>query len=62
MRIVCGTSDASLPFQYFDDYTEIASTGTIIAVTQIASILTVQYTTTNTGIAGTLNYSITHLA
>lgn len=62
MRVVCGTSDGSIPLQYTDDYTEIASTSTILAATQTLSTLTVQYTTNNAGPDATLTYSITHLA
>jgi Pectate lyase superfamily protein len=50
------------PLNYSDDYTENNDTGVTIAVSQIGSTVTVSYTTTDTGVPGTIHYSITHLA
>ena len=47
---------------YTDDYTENASTGITLTVTQSGSTVFVKYISTNTGLAATLTYSITHLA
>jgi hypothetical protein len=51
-------------FTYTDDYSENASTGITLAVTEASpgGNITVAYTSTATGAAGTISYSITHLA
>jgi hypothetical protein len=51
-------------FTYTDDYSENASTGITLAVTEASpgGNITVAYTSTATGTAGTISYSITHLA
>ena len=51
-------------FTYTDDYSENASTGITLAVTEASpgGNITVAYTSTSTGAAGTISYSITHLA
>ena len=48
-------------FTYTDDYSENASTGVTLTVAQASTNVTVSYATTNTGSAGTIKYSITHL-
>ena len=56
-------SDGSTLSQaYTDDYTETFDTGVTLDVTQSGTTVTVIYTTTNTGSAGTLTYSLSHLA
>jgi hypothetical protein len=47
---------------YTDDYTEISSTGITLNVVLSGSAVDIKYTSTNTGISGTLTYSISHLA
>jgi hypothetical protein len=42
-----------------DDYVQNASTGVVLSVTESSGIITVNYTTTNTGVDGTISYSIT---
>jgi hypothetical protein len=51
-------------FTYTDDYSENASTGITLNVTEASpgGNITVAYTSTSTGTAGTISYSITHLA
>jgi hypothetical protein len=51
-------------FSYTDDYSENASTGITLAVTEASpgGNITVAYTSTSTGTAGTISYSITNLA
>lgn len=51
-------------FTYTDDYSENASTGITLTVTEASpgGNITVAYTSTSTGTAGTISYSITHLA
>jgi hypothetical protein len=51
-------------FTYTDDYSENASTGITLVVTEASpgGNITVAYTSTSTGAAGTISYSITHLA
>ena len=47
---------------YSDDYSETVDIGVTLAVTKSGDLATLNYTTTNTGTAGTLTYSIAHLA
>lgn len=56
ITVVSGTA-----FTYTDDYSENASTGVTLTVAQASINVTVSYATTNTGSAGTIKYSITHL-
>jgi len=55
---------ATTGFTYTDDYVENASTGITLTVTEASpgGNITVAYTSTATGTAGTISYSITHLA
>ena len=50
------------PLTFGDEYTENNSTGVTLDVAQVGSTVTVSYTTTDTGVPGTIHYSITHLA
>ncbi len=52
----------SSTLSYNDDFTENSTTGVVIAVSQAGGTITVSYSTTNTGTAGTLTYSIANLA
>ena len=56
------TTTGSGSLNYTEDYTENASTGITLTVTQSGSTVFVKYISTNTGAAATLTYSITHLA
>jgi hypothetical protein len=47
---------------YSEDYTENSTTGLTFSVIQSGDTLTVRYSTTGTGTAGSLTYSIEHLA
>ena len=47
---------------YTDDYTESAGTGVTLAISQSTNQLSVIYTTTNTGLDGSITYSLSHLA
>ena len=60
--VATNTGDSTGELNYSDDYTENGPTGTTLTVSQIGSTVTVSYTTTNTGVPGTIHYSITHLA
>ena len=48
-------------FSYTDDYTENASTGITLSLAYASPNVTVSYSSTSTGVAGTIKYSITHL-
>lgn len=52
----------SLPISYNDNYTETADTGMTLSVTQSGPTVSIKYTSTNTGISGTLTQSISQLA
>jgi hypothetical protein len=57
------TSNGSISnLNYTDDYTENASTGITLTVTQTGSNVFLKYISTNTGLPASLTYSITHLA
>lgn len=47
---------------YVDDYSENTTTGVTLDITQSGANTAVIYTTTNTGTAGIMTYSISHLA
>lgn len=61
MLVVNGTVSG---FTYTDDYSENASTGITLTATEASAggDITVAYASTSTGSAGTISYSITHLA
>lgn len=61
MMVVNGVSGG---FTYTDDYAENVSTGVTLTATEASpgGNITVAYATTSTGTAGTITYSITHLA
>jgi len=61
MLVVNGTVSG---FTYTDDYVENASTGVTLTATEASAggNITVAYATTSTGAAGTITYSIAHLA
>lgn len=60
--IVVATNGATNNLTYTDDYSENTSTGIALTVTQTGSDVFLRYISTNTGTAGSLTYSITHLA
>ena len=57
---VAAGSDAG-PLAFSDSFVENAVTGITLTVTQIDSTINVTYTSTNTGISGTMSYVITNL-
>ena len=56
------SDDSSLTLSYNDDYTENYGTGVTLAVTQSVGVVSVRYSTTDTGLTGTLTYSLAYLA
>lgn len=57
------SDDSTLTLSYTDDYVENADVGVTLEAVQITgSRAVVRYTSTNTGLDGTLTYSISHLA
>ena len=56
------SDDSSLTLSYADDYTENFGTGVTLAVSQLGNVVSLKYSTTNTGLAGTLTYSLAYLA
>ena len=57
MSVISGTG-----FTYSDDYSENSSTGITLIASQAGSNVTVSYTSSSTGAAGAIKYSITHLS
>jgi hypothetical protein len=55
-------ADSSTTYGFNDNYTENTSTGITLSVSQAAEVISIRYTSTNTGLTGTLTYSIAHLA
>ena len=60
--IVCGTDASGTGLQGSDSGIQNSSTGQTFAVSETASVVSWTYTTTNTGVAGTIYYSVTKLA
>ena len=56
------SDDSSLTLAYDDDFTENIDSGITLTVTQSSSLITVKYSSTNTGLTGTLTYSLAYLA
>lgn len=59
LRAVAGSISGSVTFD--DNFIENASTGITLSVSQVDSTISVNYTSTNTGISGTISYVITNL-
>ena len=59
VAVAAGSVDG--PLAYSDSFVENAVTGITLAVTQIDATINVTYTSTNTGISGTMSYVITNL-
>lgn len=55
-------ADSTTTFGSDDTYAENTPTGITISVTQSTSTISIKYSSTNTGLTGTLTYSISHLA
>lgn len=60
--VVSGPQDSVGDLDYSDEFTQNASPGVELSVTQSGSQVTMQYTSSSTGETGILTYSITHLA
>jgi hypothetical protein len=60
--IVAGTDASGTGLQGSDSGVQNASTGVTFSVSETSNTVSWQATTTNTGIAATINYSITRLA
>lgn len=60
--VVASTDGTGATLATDNSYVQNASTGVTLSASETASVVTVLYTTTNTGSAGTINYSIRHLA
>jgi hypothetical protein len=59
VMVAAGSVDG--PLSYTDSFVENAVTGITLAATQIDATINVTYTSTNTGISGTMSYVITNL-
>jgi hypothetical protein len=59
VAVAAGSVDG--PLSFTDSFVENAVTGITLAVTQIDATINVTYTSTNTGISGTMSYVITNL-
>lgn len=63
MIVVAGPSDDSTSScAYSDEYVDNFSTGVTLVASQSGDTVTVSYSTTSTGAAGTLTFSLAHLA
>jgi hypothetical protein len=55
-------ADSSTTFGSDDTFAENSSTGVTLTVTQSTSTISIKYSSNDTGLTGTLTYSIAHLA
>jgi hypothetical protein len=55
-------TNTSATLSFSDNFTENASTGITLSVSQSGSDVTIEYSSTNTGLTGILTYSLAHLA
>jgi hypothetical protein len=55
-------TDTSATLAFNDNFTENTSTGITLSVSQVGSDVTIEYSSTNTGVTGVLTYSLAHLA
>lgn len=63
MRVVAQPADGStISLVYTEDFSETADIGVTLDAIQTNSTITLQFSTTNTGAAGSMTYSISHLA
>jgi hypothetical protein len=63
LRVASQPTDGSTITQvYTDDYSETFDIGITLSAIQVNNIVSVRYSSTNTGAAGTITYSISHLA
>ena len=62
LTVVAGPDDSTGATTYDDNYNQNNDTGITLEVAQSGSQTTVRYDSTNTGSAGILTYSISHLA
>jgi hypothetical protein len=61
LSITAGPDDSSAPLTWSDEYTQNADIGVALSVTQVSNQLTVDYTTTATGVSASISYSISNL-
>lgn len=62
LTLTTGPDDSSQTFGFHDDYNQSADTGVLLYVEQVFDVISVMYTTTDTGVDAIMTYSITHLA
>lgn len=60
--IMIASDSGASNLTWCDDYVENVSTGIALSVSQVATDVSLDYTATNTGVNGTISYSITYLA
>jgi hypothetical protein len=61
LTVVAGTDSSGTNLATSDTGVENVSTGVTFTVTETSDIISVNYTTTNTGIQGTISYSLSRL-
>jgi hypothetical protein len=59
--IMVAAGSISGPISYNDNFVENASTGITLTVTQVDSTINVNYTSTNTGLSGSISYLVNNL-
>ena len=60
--VTSDVGDSSGGLEFTDDFTENNPTGVTLTVSQSGDIISVGYISTETGVNGTMYYSVTHLA
>ena len=62
IMVATDTEDSTDSLTYSDDYVENADTGIGLSFTQVGSVVSMNYTASNTGVNGIITYSINYLA
>lgn len=59
--VITVTNVDGIGLSYVDDFTQNATTGIVLSVTQTAGVVSVRYTSTDAGIGADIRYSITNI-
>jgi hypothetical protein len=60
--LVVTAGSVSPAVSYADEYTEDDSSGITLSVTRLGTVVSVLYSSTSTGLSGTITYSLARLA
>lgn len=60
LTVVRGTNTGGTGFSFVDDYVENADSGVVLTAINVSGDIHIKYTTTDTGVDGSINYTISH--